>query len=513
MIGVMYMNNKTMKKLLTIIAGVFMTLSLMAQEPTQIPAGGTWSTARTIINTNATQTYDSLASHNTKIYLRATKASPTFTGTVSLPATWRINGVTVTSNGNELNILDGALVSFTELNYLVGVSSAIQTQLNNRLLKSDTAAMLTRYIARGDTASMLSHYALTSEIGAGTGDVMLSDSLVVFVTPTQLSDSLLGAGVGVSIGDVRDEIADSLNALRPFVSVADIQNEIADSLNVLRPLYTAIADTASMLSPYLQSVDTTAMLGNYQTAGDIDLIMGPIDSAGLVGTDLAFYDGADTLAWYFTDASVDDLADFAVMLADSTAGPGHYASNYDLTSGLALKVNVADSTGGSGHYASWDDMTDGLALKANLTAARLLVDTVPFFVFGGGGGNAGDTTLFTTSTIYGSFYNKGSDTLKVTEFRVIMAHGLGLDTLDVQIWWNDSLNVETAGAVKLNTAALPIGRPYGTTTGTTDTSFANDKIPPGVWVWCKTPYVPAASLKRKPVYMNAQISGYRIPKY
>jgi hypothetical protein len=144
---------------------------------------------------------------------------------------------------------------------------------------------------------------------------------------------------------------------------------------------------------------------------------------------------------------------------------------------------------------------------------RLLADTIPIFVFGAGGGNAWDTTAFTTTTIYSSFYNNGSDTLRVTELRCVMGHGLGLDTLDVQIWWNDSLNIETSQAVKLNTAALPIGRPSGTTTGTTDISFANSKIPPGVWVWCKTPYVPAASLKRKPVYLNAQISGYKIPKY
>jgi 3-polyprenyl-4-hydroxybenzoate decarboxylase len=36
----------------------------------------------------------------------------------------------VTVSSAELNILDGALCSFTELNYLVGVTSAIQTQLN-----------------------------------------------------------------------------------------------------------------------------------------------------------------------------------------------------------------------------------------------------------------------------------------------------------------------------------------------------------------------------------------------
>lgn len=44
----------------------------------------------------------------------------------------RIDGISVTSGAVELNILDGALCNFTELNYLVGVSSNIQTQLNTK---------------------------------------------------------------------------------------------------------------------------------------------------------------------------------------------------------------------------------------------------------------------------------------------------------------------------------------------------------------------------------------------
>lgn len=49
--------------------------------------------------------------------LFAPLASPTFTGTVSLPSTWRINGVTITSTA-------------AELNFVSGVTSAIQTQIN-----------------------------------------------------------------------------------------------------------------------------------------------------------------------------------------------------------------------------------------------------------------------------------------------------------------------------------------------------------------------------------------------
>ena len=45
---------------------------------------------------------------------------------------FKLGAVTVTSNGAELNILDGALVNVTELNRLVGVTSGVQAQLNSK---------------------------------------------------------------------------------------------------------------------------------------------------------------------------------------------------------------------------------------------------------------------------------------------------------------------------------------------------------------------------------------------
>jgi hypothetical protein len=128
-------------------------------------------------------------------------------------------------------------------------------------------------------------------------------------------------------------------------------------------------------------------------------------------------------------------------------------------------------------------------------------DTLALFVFGGGGGNATDTSAFTTSTYYGSFYNSGRDSIKVTSLRVVLGHGIGVDTLQVAVAWDDSLG--GTGAVSLNTAALPVN---SIGVGTDDTAFDNAVIPPGVWVWCKTPVVVAG---RKPTYMSATLSGYR----
>jgi len=127
-------------------------------------------------------------------------------------------------------------------------------------------------------------------------------------------------------------------------------------------------------------------------------------------------------------------------------------------------------------------------------------DTTTIFVFGAGGGNNIDTNCFSTSTIYGSFKNTNIDTIYITGINAVMGHGVGIDTLTIQIYWNDTLNANNPTV--LNTNPLPI---ISTTVGTADSDFANYKIAPGNRVWCKTPYVVAA---RKPEYLEVTLSGY-----
>lgn len=52
------------------------------------------------------------------------------TNGATINGTFKIGAVTVTSSGEELNILDGVLATSTEINRLVGVTSAIQTQFS-----------------------------------------------------------------------------------------------------------------------------------------------------------------------------------------------------------------------------------------------------------------------------------------------------------------------------------------------------------------------------------------------
>lgn len=195
-----------------------------------------------------------------------------------------------------------------------------------------------------------------------------------------------------------------------------------------------------------------------------------IDSIALVGGKLAFFVGADTSSLHINAADIVNLGDYAVLHSDTLLMLDPYFTESE--------IRKVDS------------------------------DTVPLFIFGAGSGGAeADTALFTTSNIYGSFYNAGSDTLIITSLRAVMIAGstpLGTDTLAIQVYWNDTINVTTGASVTvLNTNPLGIN---STTVGTTDTSFNNATIPPNVWVFCKSPGVVTG---RKPKALTVQLTGFK----
>jgi len=82
-------------------------------------ASGVWTE-------NLNSTYATAAA----LALKSPIASPTFTGTVTIPTPFTIGATSMTSTATELNILDGATLSTSELNFVDGVTSAIQTQLD-----------------------------------------------------------------------------------------------------------------------------------------------------------------------------------------------------------------------------------------------------------------------------------------------------------------------------------------------------------------------------------------------
>ena len=92
----------------------------------------------------------------------APKASPTFTGTVTIPTPFTLGAVSVTATG-------------TELNYVAGVTSAIQTQINTKAATDQTMYIGTTAVAinRASAALTLAGLTLTTpDIGTPSAGVL-----------------------------------------------------------------------------------------------------------------------------------------------------------------------------------------------------------------------------------------------------------------------------------------------------------------------------------------------------
>ena len=109
-----------------------------------------------------------------------------FTKELRIAGPWRIGLVTVTATGTELNLLHGALFSTTEANYLQGVTSSIQTQINAKaslasptftgLMKLNTDTLATQAYARSQ--------------GGGGGSMIYPGSGIALSTGTGWTTSI-----------------------------------------------------------------------------------------------------------------------------------------------------------------------------------------------------------------------------------------------------------------------------------------------------------------------------------
>lgn len=95
------------------------------------------SDAQTQLNTLTSNLSSGLA-------LKANIASPTFTGTVTIPTPFTIGAVSVTATG-------------TELNYVAGVTSAIQTQLNTKITASSTDTLTNKTFDADGTGNSITN--------------------------------------------------------------------------------------------------------------------------------------------------------------------------------------------------------------------------------------------------------------------------------------------------------------------------------------------------------------------
>jgi hypothetical protein len=319
-------------------------------------------------------------------------------------------------------------------------------------------------------------------------------------------------------------------------------------------------DTAAMLSPYLRSSVAAATyqpIGNYDTATVVKAYVTNAEAVTITKGQVVYIFGAsgDRASVKLAKNTSDTFSSktLGIVRADIAAGQAGWITTQGQVSGINLSayspgdilwldsvpggftatkpqaplhsvfVGVVErANAGNGliyvkpaNGVELDELHDiritslanneiirynsSLGYWENKTVESILqFDTVPLAVFGAGSGAAGDTAAFSTSALYGSFYNAGSDTLIITQMR---AGVLGTSpSITTEVYWNDSLNI-TAGATILVSGGTSV---TGTIGATNVTSFTNNKIPPNVWVFVRT-----SAVATKPTYFTLTLLGYK----
>mgnify|MGYP001570361080 CR=1 FL=1 len=185
-------------------------------------------------------------------------ASPIFTGTVTIPTPFTIGAVSMTATG-------------TELNYVVGVTSAIQTQLN---AKQGTLT---------DSAGLLA--ALNDETGTGLAVFNTSPTLTSPVINTGFSGTAKATGAEITTGT-----EDAKFVTPKAISDAGVNTRLKSKIiSFTRDLSVASGDVAYTGVGFMP----TALVGIGVIGGSLPFTVGFADS-GKSAADITQY-GANTI--------------------------------------------------------------------------------------------------------------------------------------------------------------------------------------------------------------------------
>jgi hypothetical protein len=298
--------------------------------------------------------------------------------TLTLP---KVNeNVDLTATSTELNILDGATLSTTELNYVDGVTSAIQTQLNDKAAAGDltthTGAStgvhgVTGSVVGTTDTQTLSSKTLTSPVVSG---LALSDSSVVFEgssaddNETTLTVTNPTADRTITLPDATGTVALTNNKLDAFAATSSselaavISDEtgtgalvFANTPTLVTPNIGEATGTSLVLSGDLTVNGTTTTINSTEiTIDDKNLVLGAVATptdAGADGGGLTLKGGTDkTFNW--------------VDATDSWTSSEHL----DLASGKVLKVagtQVLSATEYTGNAAT---VTNGVYTTSKISA-------------------------------------------------------------------------------------------------------------------------------------------------
>lgn len=270
-----------------------------------LPSG---NPAKIVKGTEINAEFDNIA---TAIATKSNKASPSFTGTMSLAGTNltatftelnTLDGITattaelntldgITATVSELNTLDGITATVTELNYTDGVTSAIQTQLDN---KQPLDADLTAIAALANT---------DGNIIVGNGSTWVAES-----------GATARASLGLTIGTDVQAYSAVLAATTASFTTAD-----ETKLDGIEAGATADQTASEILSALLTvdgtgtGLDADLLDGNHATAF-ATAAQGTLADSALQSSDI----GSSVLAY---DSNLQSfVTTFTLPTTDSTAG-------------------------------------------------------------------------------------------------------------------------------------------------------------------------------------------------
>lgn len=203
---------------------------------------------------------------------------------------------------------------------------------------------------------------------------------------------------------------------------------------------------------------------------------------------------------------------FFFLIGGITYGQNTFKYEVRATGGLSIGSNqskidsavINNSTKTITFYNGSDSLIVGLTLSDIVDIGEYgisLSDTIPLFFFDVGNGLTSGINAFEDGMIIWSFYNSSPYTYHITSLMGILAAGNGSETISAQISWHATF--KSGSATNLNTSPFVIN---SLSTGTEDTSFNNNDIPPGVFVWCT---LSGVSTNNEPSYLGVTITGYR----
>ena len=267
----------------------------------------------------------------------------TYSGTSDFTGPLRIDSVTVTATAAELNKLDGATITTTELNYLAGVSSNIQSQLNaNDADISDILASVG--IADGDTnlgtfaGSTIADGATVKEALEDLEAAVESNDADITELDTNQSDLIALSGVlenAQNLGDFDGTTISANRTIKQALQELETSVESKGSGASLTSLTTAVGDLNTLSGVAQNETDLGEFTGS--TIADNRTV-----KEALQDLETELEDGAGSLT---ADSG---SADFASGTVTVTGGVGLSTS----ATGETLTVNLDNTAVTSGSYGN-----------------------------------------------------------------------------------------------------------------------------------------------------------------